>query len=295
MAPSGQAAPKPVNQSAPAPGVKAPVAPSGQAVPKPSAPGVKAPAMAQEPLKEIQAQLASQKKLIDEQSKTIKDLEANIKKMESGGVNQLVTKNQEMLKQLSQRITTVEQSRPTEGENVLSDEEQAMVKAGKYLEIQMTKVNEVYDKLDTKISDMRKFMTEVDEKERKFVETEDNLNKIQRKAEGIIESELLGKSNEAIRNLEETKTKIVTESEKVFENTEKTIEKYKYEIESLKQKAESSINETGEQLKVTEYEVKKAIDEKIEYDKENMKRVDEVISSMNETVQKILGREDKND
>jgi len=72
------------------------------------------------------------------------------------------------------------------------------------------------------------------------------------------------------------------------------LENFKYEIESFKENSKKSINETSEMLKVTEYEVKKAINEKIEYDQENMKRVDEVISIMNETVQKILGKEENN-
>ncbi len=72
------------------------------------------------------------------------------------------------------------------------------------------------------------------------------------------------------------------------------MENFKYEIESFKENSKKSINETSEMLKVTEYEVKKAINEKIEYDQENMKRVDEVISIMNETVQKILGKEENN-
>jgi hypothetical protein len=44
-------------------------------------------------------------------------------------------------------------------------------------------------------------------------------------------------------------------------------------------------------MKDTEIEVRKTIDEKLQYDNENMKRVDEVILIMNETVQKILGGE----
>ena len=248
--------------------------------------------MTQDSLKEVQAQLDTQKKLIDEQNKTMKDLESTIKKMESGDVNQLVKQNHDLLKQLSQRIDVVEKANLTDGEEAITDEEQALVKAGKYLENHMKKVNDVYDKLDNKIIDMRKFMTEVDEKEREFMETEDKLNKIQRKAESIIESELLSKSNEAIKNLEDSKTKIVEESGKLLEEVEKKLENFKYEIESFKEKSKTSINESSELLKVTEYEVKKAIDEKIEYDQENMKRVDEVISIMNGTVQKLLGKEE---
>ncbi len=250
--------------------------------------------MTQDSLKEVQAQLDNQKKLIDEQNKTIKDLESTIKKMESGDVNQLVKQNHDLLKELAQRMDIVEKGNLTEGEEAISDEEQALFKAGKYLENHMKKVNDVYDKLDNKITDMRRFMAEVDEKERGFIETEDKLNKIQRKAESIIESELLSKSNEAIQNLEDSKTKIVEESGKLLEEVEKKLENFKYEIESFKEKSKTSINETSELLKVTEYEVKKAIDEKIEYDKENIKRVDEVISIMNETVQKILGKEENN-
>ncbi|MCG7848495.1 MAG: hypothetical protein MIO93_04870 [ANME-2 cluster archaeon] len=250
--------------------------------------------MTQDSLKEVQAQLDDQKKLIDEQNKTIKNLESTINKMESGDVNQLVKQNQDLLTQLSQRIDAVEKGNLTEGEEAISDEEQALVKAGKYLENHMKKVNDVYDKLDNKITDMRAFMAEVNEKEREFMETEDKLNKIQRKAESIIESELLSKSNEAIQNLEDSKTKIVEESGQLLEEVEKKLENFKYEIESFKENSKKSINETSEMLKVTEYEVKKAIDEKIEYDQENMKRVNEVISIMNETVQKILGKEENN-
>ena len=250
--------------------------------------------MTPDSLKEVQAQLDTQKKLIDEQNKTIKDLESTIKKMESGDVNQLVKQNHDLLKELAQRMDIVEKGNLTEGEEAISDEEQALFKAGKYLENHMKKVNDVYDKLDNKITDMRKFMSEVDEKEREFMETEDKLNKIQRKAESIIESELLSKSNEAIQNLEDSKTKIVEESGQLLEEVEKKLENFKYEIESFKEKSKTSINESSELLKVTEYEVKKAIDEKVEYDQENMKRVDEVISIMNETVQKILGKEENN-
>ncbi len=299
---------KPEAQATP---VKSPAAPATTAAkPEAQATSVKPPAasattaakpevqatsgMTQDSLKEVQAQLDNQKKLIDEQNKTIKDLESTIKKMESGDVNQLVKQNHDLLKELAQRMDIVEKGNLTEGEEAISDEEQALFKAGKYLENHMKKVNDVYDKLDNKITDMRRFMAEVDEKERGFIETEDKLNKIQRKAESIIESELLSKSNEAIQNLEDSKTKIVEESGKLLEEVEKKLENFKYEIESFKEKSKTSINETSELLKVTEYEVKKAIDEKIEYDKENIKRVDEVISIMNETVQKILGKEENN-
>ncbi|MBW6518875.1 MAG: hypothetical protein K0A89_10295 [ANME-2 cluster archaeon] len=248
----------------------------------------------QESLKEIHVQLDNQKKLIDEQNKVIKNLESTIKKVESEDVDKLVKQNQDLLKQLTERMDAVEERKLTETEDVLSDEEQALIKAGKYLENHLQKVNDVYDKLDNKITDMRKFMTEVDEKERKFMETEDKLNIIQRKAESIIESELLSKSNEAVKNLQDNKTKIVEESEKLLAEVEKKLENFKYEIESFKEKSKTSINETSELLKVTEYEVKKAIDQKREYDRENMKRVDEVISIMNETVRKILGKEENN-
>ncbi|MCK4938219.1 MAG: hypothetical protein KAR85_06415 [Methanosarcinales archaeon] len=39
-------------------------------------------------------------------------------------------------------------------------------------------------------------------------------------------------------------------------------------------------------------QVKKAIGEKVEYDQSNMKRVDEVISIMTDSVQKVLGKEE---
>ncbi|MCL7412804.1 MAG: hypothetical protein M8353_04200, partial [ANME-2 cluster archaeon] len=245
-----------------------------------------------ESLKEVQTQLDSQKKLIDEQNKVIKNLESTIKKIESDDVEKLVKQNQDLLTQLTKRIYDVEQNNLTEGEEGISDEEQALIKAGKYLENHLQKVNDVYDKLDSKITDMRKFMNEVDEKESRFVEIEDKLNKIQRKAESIIESELLSKSNEAIKNLEDSKTRINEESEKLLEEVEKKMEDFKNEIESFKERSKTSINETSELLKVTEHEVKRAIDEKMEYDRENMKRVDEVISLMNETVHKILGKEE---
>ncbi|MDF1556743.1 MAG: T7SS effector LXG polymorphic toxin [ANME-2 cluster archaeon] len=292
--------PKPEAKATTLSGLKVPGSPATPETPKPEAKATpansaQAPVMAQDSLNDLQSQLDNQKKLFDEQSKIIKSLETTIKDLESKDVDQLVTKNQELLKQLSQRLDDIEQAKASEGDETGSDEEKALIKAGKYLENHLNRVNEVSDKLDNKISDMRKFMSEVDEKESKFTETEDKLNKIQRKAENIIESELLGKSNEAIKALEDSKTKFVEESEQVIKNEQDKLEAFKSEIESFKQNAKGSIDSTIDNLRQTEREVKNTIDKKIEYESEQMKRVDEVISIMNEAVKKILGREEKED
>lgn len=229
--------------------------------------------------------------MIDEQEKKIKDLDAAIKRLVVNDISQQVTRNQEELKQLSEKIGSLNHSRTSSGEDDVTDEERALVKAGKYLEKQIENVNKVYDDLDGKISDMRKFMADVDEKERAFNELEDKLNKLQLKTENIIESELIGKSNEAIRNLEENKSRIMGESRTALDNLENKVKEVTSEIESVKQKSVEEIDGHTERLQDKGREVMKTIDEKIEYDTEHMKRVDEVVTVMNETVQKILGRE----
>ena len=251
--------------------------------------------------KELTSQIENQKKLIEEQKKKIETFESSIKKIEtieslvqrieSDNLNQLITKNQQMINDLSTRIESLEKAPSGGDDESLSVEDRALIKAGKYLEKQMENVQETFEKLDGKIAHMRTIMTEVDEKEHTFVELEDQLNKLQRKTESIIELELMSKSNEAIKNLEENKVTIMNESETVLNHMEEKVQGFENEIESKKQNALDSVESSISRMKDTEVEVSKTIDEKVKYDRENMKRVDEVVMIMNETVRKILGNE----
>jgi hypothetical protein len=252
-------------------------------------------------INDLKSQVENQNKLIEQQKKKIEILEMAIKKIEtiesavksieSNNVKQLVTKNEELLKKLTTKIEGIEKDQTREGEDSQSDEERALIKAGKYLEKQMQNVNATYEKLDGKMVNMRKFMTELDDKEHRFIELEDQLNKLQRRTESIIEIELISKSNEAIKNLDENKENILNESETLLKNIEERVQWFKNDIEAMKQNSIDSIDKNISRMKDTEIEVRKTIDEKLQYDNENMKRVDEVILIMNETVQKILGGE----
>lgn len=287
--------------------------------------GPKTSSMSESPLKGIRTDIESQKKLIQEQNQKLEDqnkkleeqiklieeqnqelekqnqkideLESSFKNLETSGpdttgseiFDKLKEENEEKFKEILDRIDQIEQVRTEEGDGALSQEEQALVKAGKYIEKQMSDVKKIYDVLDDKINEMRNFMTDVDDKERRFTELEEHLTRIQRKTESIIESDLLSKSNEAINNLEENKQKILEEVDVTIKSIEERVQEYRSDIDSIIKRAEDSVDGNIDRMKDMEREVRKAIDEKIEYDIENMNRVNEVVSIMKEAVQKILG------